>query len=184
VLDPLDDAYVEGLTAWIQAQVGADFYDIVECAFHFVQAGIDYAYDPAWYEYPKYPVETLVDEAGDCEDTAILYASLVRTLGRGALIVAVDTNHDGPVDHMITLVPVSQAYADATTCTHGCVNSFWTYGSQLYAFAETTGEPNLAGYYFELGCDPWGLTAVDFKIVWDVSRVTVSPKIEKWNPSP
>jgi PKD repeat protein len=184
VLDPLDDAYLKGLVDWIQTQVGTDFYTTAECAFNFVQAAIQYTYDRSGFEYPRYPVETLVDEAGDCEDTAILYASLVRTLGRGALIVAVDTNHDGHVDHMITLVPVSQAYADAITCTHGCVNSFWTYGTQLYAFAETTGEPDLAGYYFELGCDPWGLTAVDFKIVWDVSSVTVSPKVEKWSPSP
>ncbi len=183
VLDTLDDEYLESLTAWIQAQVGADYYDTVECAFNFVQAAIDYSYDPAWQEYPRYPIETLVDETGDCEDTAILYASLVRTLGAGAMIVAVDTDHDGTVDHMVTLVPVSQAYADATVCDHGCVSSFWTYGNRLYAFAETTGEPDLAGYYFALGCDPWGLTAIDFKIAWDVSSVEVEPKIEKWRPS-
>ncbi|MCK5213352.1 MAG: PKD domain-containing protein, partial [Dehalococcoidia bacterium] len=119
VLDPLDDVYLESLVDWIQTQVGTDFYATVECAFNFVQAAIDYAYDPAWYEYPRYPIETLVDETGDCEDTAILYASLVRTLGAGAMLVAVDTDHDGTADHMITLVPVSQAYADATTCDHG-----------------------------------------------------------------
>ncbi|MBU1050744.1 PKD domain-containing protein [Candidatus Bipolaricaulota bacterium] len=182
VLDPLDDDYLEGLVDWIRAEVGSDFYKIVECLFHFVQAAIDYAYDPLWYEYPRYPVETLVDETGDCEDTAILYASLVRTLGAGAMLVAVDTDHNGVPDHMITLVPVSQAYADATVCTNGCVNSFWTYGGQLYAFAETTGEPDLMGYYFELGCDPWGLTEIDFKITWDVSSIDVGPKIKRWDP--
>jgi PKD repeat protein len=184
VLDPLDDEYLESLVNWIQAEVGTDFYDTVECAFNFVQAAITYSYDPRWYEYPRYPIETLVDETGDCEDTAILYASLVRTLGAGAMLVAVDTNHDGTVDHMITLVPVSQAYADTVTCTHGCTSSFWTYGSQLYAFAETTGEPDLAGYYFQLGCDPWGLTAVDFKITWDVSSLTPRIMPQRWEPSP
>ena len=184
VLDPLDDAYLESLVNWIQTQVGTDFYDTVECAFNFVQAAIDYTFDPAWYEYPRYPVETLVDETGDCEDTAILYASLVRTLGAGAMLAAVDTDHNGVVDHMITLVPVSQAYADATTCANGCTNSFWTYGSQLYAFAETTGEPDIMGYYYELGCDPWGLTAIDFKITWDVSSLTPKTMLQKWEPSP
>lgn len=29
-------------------------------------------------EYPKYPIETLVDGSGDCEDTSILLASLLR----------------------------------------------------------------------------------------------------------
>ncbi len=181
VLDPLDDEYLESLVDWIQTQVGTDFYATVECAFNFVQAAIDYSYDRSGFEYPRYPIETLVDEIGDCEDTAILYASLVRTLGSGAMIVAVDTDHDGTADHMVTLVPVSQAYADATSCDHGCVSSFWTYGSQLYAFAETTGEPDLMGYYFALGCDPWGLTAIDFKITWDVSSITIAPKMEKWD---
>ncbi|MCK5826959.1 hypothetical protein KAH43_00430, partial [Candidatus Bipolaricaulota bacterium] len=125
---------------------------------------------------------TLVDGTGDCEDTAILYASRVRTLGAGAMLAAVDTDHDGIADHMITLVPVSQAYADDTTCNHGCVSSFWTYGDQLYAFAETTGEPDQMGYYFALGCDPWGLTEVDFRITWDVSSIDIEPKIEKWDP--
>ncbi|MCK5828552.1 PKD domain-containing protein, partial [Candidatus Bipolaricaulota bacterium] len=68
VLDPLDDEYLESLVDWIQAEVGTDFYDTVECAFNFVQGAIDYSYDPTWYEYPRYPIETLVDETGDCED--------------------------------------------------------------------------------------------------------------------
>ncbi len=183
VLDPLDDDYLDGLVDWIQAHVGTDFYRTVECAFNFVQAGIDYRYDPRWHEYPKYPLETLVDKGGDCEDTAILYASLVRTLGAGAMLAAVDTNGDDVVDHMVTLVPVSQADADSVVCDHGCGRSFWTYNGQLYAFAETTGEPGLSGYYFKLGCDPWGLTSVDFKITWDVSRVTVNPKFEQFERS-
>ena len=123
-----------------------------------------------------------VREGAQCEDTAILYASLIRTLGAGAILAAVDTDHDGTADYMITLVPVSQAYADAVTCEHGCVSSFWTYGGQLYAFAETMGEPDLMGYYFELGCDPWGLTQIDFKITWDIASVTVDPMIKKWTP--
>ncbi len=86
---------------------------MAECALAFVQATITYALDPGLFEYPRYPVETLVDLVGDCEDTAILYASLVRTLGQGALIVAVDTDRDGTADHMVTFVPVDQAYADA-----------------------------------------------------------------------
>jgi len=32
-------------------------------------------------EYPRYPLETLVDNGGDCEDTAILTAALVHEMG-------------------------------------------------------------------------------------------------------
>jgi PKD repeat protein len=183
VLDPLDDVFLGALMNWIQSQVGTDYYTAVECVFHFVQAAITYTLDPVFfYEYPKYPIETLVDEDGDCEDTAILYASLVRTLGAGAMIAAVDTSGNGSPDHMITLVPVSQSYADSVTCAQGHTKSFWMYGGQLYALAETTGSPDVLGYYLSLGCDPWGLGADDFKIVWDVSRVSMNPRVVRWSP--
>jgi hypothetical protein len=33
------------------------------------------------YEYPKYPIETLFDRGGDCEDTSILLAAILDRLG-------------------------------------------------------------------------------------------------------
>ncbi|UCF10601.1 MAG: PKD domain-containing protein [Candidatus Bipolaricaulota bacterium] len=180
VLDPLDDEVLEELTGWIHDRMGGALYPTLECAFNFVQAAVDYAYDRSGFEYPRYPLESLVDGVGDCEDTAILYASLVRTLGEGAMIVAVDTDGDGVADHMVALAPVDQDYADSVSCAFGCTKSFWTYGDQLYAFAETTGEPDLMGYYFALGCDPWGLEAYDFKMAWDVSSALSEPTFVKW----
>ena len=32
-------------------------------------------------EYPRYPMETVIDRGGDCEDTAILMAFLARRIG-------------------------------------------------------------------------------------------------------
>jgi hypothetical protein len=50
----------------------------------FTQACIRYALDaesaPA-AEWPRYPIETLMDEAGDCEDKAILAAAVLKRLG-------------------------------------------------------------------------------------------------------
>ncbi len=182
VLDPRDDAIMTEIAAWVRGQVGGDYHLTAECLFHFVQAAVAYTYDRPGFEYPKYPLETLVDETGDCEDTAILYAALVRTLGAGAKIAAVDTSGNGSPDHMITLVPVSQSYADSVTCPQGQAKSFWTYGGQLYALAETTGSPDVLGDYLSLGCDPWGLGADDFKIVWDVSRISMNPNVVRWSP--
>jgi PKD repeat protein len=176
VLDPLDDDLLRTLASAIVATSGSDYYQIVESALAFVQAVITYALDPGPFEYPRYPVETLVDLVGDCEDTAILYASLVRTLGQGALIVAVDTDKNGQADHMVTFVPVDQAYADAATCPQNCSPSFWEYGGRLYALAETA----VDGGYIPLGCDPWGLQAPDLKEVWDVSGVDLAPHAVKW----
>lgn len=52
-------------------------------------------------EYARYPVETLVDKTGDCEDTSILLAAILREMGYDVLIMRFDghvalgvANHD------------------------------------------------------------------------------------------
>jgi len=169
VLDPLDDEYLEEVTAEI-VRNSTEYHEQLENALFFVQNCMVYVYDPAWYEYPRYPVEMLVDLIGDCEDTAILYTSLVRTLGHGALMVAVDTDHNGYADHMIAWVPVQASFVAAHPD-----RSFWEYGGKTYAFAETAVE----GAYIPLGVDPWGLTAADIDTVYDVSSVDHAPKAER-----
>jgi PKD repeat protein len=130
VLDPLDDPYLETVTQEILQSTAGGYHAALENALFFVQKCIRYVYDPLWFEYPRYPVETLVDGIGDCEDTAILYASLVRTLGHGALIVIVDTDGDGSIDHMVAWVPVESSFVNAHPD-----RSFWDYHGETYAFA-------------------------------------------------
>ena len=167
VLDPLDDEDLEAITQEILGTSAGDYHGALENALFFVQNCIEYVYDPLWYEYPRYPIEVLVDEIGDCEDTAILYTSLVRTLGYGALMVSVDTSGDGQADHMVGWVPVQQSFVDAHPD-----RSFWEYGGKTYAFAETAVE----GGYLALGVDPWGLTEADVDTVYDVSNVDRTPQ--------
>jgi len=38
-------------------------------------------------EYPRYPVETLVDGGGDCEDSSILAAALLSEMGYGTILI-------------------------------------------------------------------------------------------------
>ncbi|MDA8083096.1 MAG: hypothetical protein M0024_05515 [Nitrospiraceae bacterium] len=54
-------------------------YEEVDFVLSFVQQIITYQSDEG--EYPKYPVETLVDAAGDCEDFSILGASILKLMG-------------------------------------------------------------------------------------------------------
>jgi len=168
VLDPLDDAYLETVTAEVLSTTTDDYHAALENALYFVQKCIRYVYDPLWFEYPRYPLETLVDGIGDCEDTAILYTSLVRTLGHGALMVVVDANKDGTVDHMVAWVPVEQSFIDQHPD-----RSFWDYGGRTYAFAETAVE----GGYLPLGVDPWGLTEAQVDTIYDVSSVDHHPQV-------
>ena len=168
VLNPLDDALMES----IAASLTLDCYDqTVNNALAFVQTCIRYQSDPGMFEYPRFPAETLVDEAGDCEDSAILYASIIRTLGYGALLVSVDTNDDGTADHMVVFVPVGDSYD---------VPSLWEYGGRLYALAETAVE----GGTLPVGTDPWGLDPGDMQQAWDVARVDTSPRMVQRAPRP
>ena len=57
--------------------------EVILEAIRFVQS-IPYAYDidsTGEEEFQKYPVETLFDHEGDCEDTSLLLAGLLRELG-------------------------------------------------------------------------------------------------------
>lgn len=73
----------------------------------FVQGlvqGIRYAKDEAtgWTEYPKYPLEMIVDQQGDCDDAAIATAALLDALGFDAWFV----RWRGPtIGHLSTAVP-------------------------------------------------------------------------------
>jgi len=174
VLDPLDDSYLETVTQEILQTTAGDYHAALENALFFVQNCIRYVYDPLWFEYPRYPIETLVDGTGDCEDTAILYTSLVRTLGHGALMVIVDTDGDGSIDHMVAWVPVEPSFVNAHPD-----RSFWDYHGETYAFAETAVE----GGYLPLGVDPWGLTPGQIDTIYDVSRVDRTPRVVRRAPA-
>ena len=65
-------------------------YDVI----HFVQA-IPYKYDiesTGQEDFPKYPLETLYDGCGDCEDMSILLAAALREMNYGVCLFVYD-NH-------------------------------------------------------------------------------------------
>lgn len=62
-------------------------YEEISLALSFVQS-IPYSLDEestGQSEYWRYPIETLYDETGDCEDTTILAAALLRRLGHSVV---------------------------------------------------------------------------------------------------
>ena len=62
--------------------------DPLEYTIRFVQS-ISYKKDISmgYDEYPKYPIETLYEGDGDCEDSSILLASILESLGYDVLLV-------------------------------------------------------------------------------------------------
>lgn len=93
-----DDEYLALLTQkFVDAGDESGFEDIdtIYLIITFVQS-LNYMsdYETTGYdEYPKYPLETLYDKGGDCEDMSILLASLLTELGYGTALICFD-------DHM------------------------------------------------------------------------------------
>jgi len=162
VLDPLDDPTLEDLAAALWDRAGGDSDAFVDLVLSFVQAAINYAVDPPNAEWPLYPLETLYDKAGDCEDTSILFVSLLRAKGLASRLATVDTDADGYPDHILTFVPISPEDAAGLTCSSGQSLTVLEIEEELYALAETA----CAAGTLDLGCDPWGLQADDVDTSW------------------
>jgi len=122
--DPYIDMLVEKITTAAQ-QEGYNEYQTVDFAAAFVQS-LPYTVDSVttgYDEYPRYPIETLVDGGGDCEDTSILLASLIDKLGYGGVLIELP-NHLG----------VGVKGGD------NIYGSYWLYEGNKYYYIETTGE--------------------------------------------
>lgn len=123
------DSYIQTLAKELNstsAKQGYNSYDEVSFILAFVQS-LPYTSDnvtEGYNEYPRFPIETLVDGGGDCEDTSILFASLTLILGYGTVYI-------NPPDHYAVGV-----LGDSLQGT------YWVYpqdSNNTYYCCETTG---------------------------------------------
>ena len=157
--DPLDDPTLADIADDLWALAGGDEAAFVECVLAMIQTGIDYRVDPAGSEWPLYPLETLIDSVGDCEDVAILLVSLLRARGIPCQLAFVDTDGDGSPDHVLTLVPADLDY-EPGACG---------FGSPVFELPEgryTVAEAAVAVGNLPVGCDPWDLDEQDMIQRW------------------
>jgi len=82
-------------------------------------------------EYPRYPIETLVDQTGDCEDTSALLISLVEILGFNASIILIPEAWEG-YGHAAVGINVTGATGVHYILNEGKSNEI------SYYYAETT----------------------------------------------
>ena len=128
VTHPVDDPYIDMLVEKITnaAQTkGFTVAQTVEFAAAFVQS-LPYTVDSVttpYDEYPRYPLETLKDNGGDCEDTSILLASIVDKMGYGTVLIRFPT-HIGVGVKGGENIP----------------GDYWEYEGNKYYYIETTGE--------------------------------------------
>ena len=124
ILHPLDDMYVKALVYEfnvIQVDEGLSEENKTSLVFSFIQS-MEYALDvetKAQTEYPRFPVETLVDGGGDCEDTGILMASLLNAMGYNVSLILMP-------DHLAVGVALN------ATGVH------WVHDNVTYYYLETT----------------------------------------------
>ena len=128
------DTYVENLAQKLNqtgTKLGYSSYDEINFVLAFVQS-IPYKTDnesTPYQVYPRFPVETLVDDVGDCKSHSVLFATLTLDMGFGTVYI-------NPPDHLAVGV-----LGDNLDGTH------WTYNGGDYYYCETTGVGFKIGQY-------------------------------------
>lgn len=160
VSDPLDDPTLEDYADALWDRVGQNDESFILEALSFVQGAIQYQADPVGVEHPLYPLETLADGQGDCEDTAILLVSLLRARGIPSKLAFVDTDNDRTPDHVLVFVAASPSLVADLECVGDATTFQWD--GRTYALAETAVDLGV----HPLGCDPWNLDEEDLAELW------------------
>jgi|GEM_PF-3158728 hypothetical protein len=94
-------------------------WDRVRYVLSFVQ-NIRYT-DDVGGEYPRFPIETLIDGTGDCEDTAILLAAILDSWGLDCVLLS-------PAGHMALGLAVN-----------GMEGTSYSLNGKKYYYVETSG---------------------------------------------
>jgi predicted transglutaminase-like cysteine proteinase len=92
---------------------GFDEVKKINFILRFVQEIISYKSDSSTKneeEYWRYPVETLVDGKGDCEDSAVLFASITKVLGfdTALLLYILDEDESKQIGHLAAGISISE----------------------------------------------------------------------------
>jgi len=141
VNDPYDDYYITDMVQIfnkVAIEEGYSESEKVNFVIAFVQS-LPYTVDSSttdWDEYPKYPLETLFERGGDCEDTSILVAALLDRLGYDTCLLLLSHENHCAVGVSIT----------------GTYGSYYEHDGKKYYYLETTGDG------FEIGDMPSGFT--------------------------
>lgn len=115
---------ISNLFLTIQDECNFSTLQLVNEVAHFVHTLCTYETDKDYngtIEYPKYLIETLIDERGDCEDTTIFIASIVKEMGFDTVFFLYD-------DHIMVGVLGGE----------GVTGDYVTIGDKKYFCLETT----------------------------------------------
>lgn len=142
-----DDGYVRQLAQQFDVLgAGMDRLGKANLLLSYVQA-IPYMYDSDLNgrdEYWKFPLETIIDGAGDCEDTSILFCAVAKAMGYDTALMTLYAStvpgSIGAQNHCVSLVSVEGETG---------YGAYTTVGDVGYYFCETTSMGHA------VGSNPW-----------------------------
>lgn len=121
-IDKIDTESVRDLAIELTEGATSD-KKAVTAIFEYVRDTISYVSDPRVtemdFDYIQSPTQTIEREAGDCDDHAVLLASLLEAVGYRTTICFVDTDEKAPLEpnHMNIMVTVGATdYTLEATC--------------------------------------------------------------------
>ncbi len=131
--DENDREIVDNLSHTLAGQaetLGLDEYETIHFIAAFVQhlAYTTDAETTGFDDYARYPIETLVEEGGDCEDTAILLGKIMVALDYDVVLVRLPA-------HIALGVLEGEKFA----------GTYYPYKDKHYFYLETTGEAGRIG---------------------------------------
>lgn len=165
------DKYVVELASMIVEKTeGLSEYDRINVLLAFTQY-IEYKYDSdsvGQAEYWKYPVETLYENNGDCEDTSILFAAIGKAMKYDTAVMLFEGHATGAINYR-ELKLADNEYSISKTnygsmffpsyvhyITYKNMSQYlYVYNNQGYLYCETTTPNNGSGLNFTVGIDPY-----------------------------
>jgi len=153
VTHPYDDEYIKTIIEkfnFIAIDKKYTEEEKINLVISFVQS-LPYTSDEVttpYDEYPRYPLETLVDQGGDCEDTSILVAAFLDKLNYDVILL-------GFPDHMAAGVSID---------TYGY---YWTFNDKDYFYLETTSKG------WEIGEIPPEFSAYEYADTYPLNPVPI-----------
>ncbi|MGD1060154.1 MAG: transglutaminase-like domain-containing protein [Methanomassiliicoccales archaeon] len=132
-----NDPLVVEIADQLKDLAGNESYNTAQFVLSFVQ-NVPYGTDEnttGFANYPRYPVETLVDGVGDCKDHSTLYVSLMESQAVNAsMVLFLLTPRTGDVGHMAAGIYLT-----------GHSGTYFEYDGRDYFYCETTAPGWLIG---------------------------------------
>jgi len=144
-----NDTYVKKLSYIldnISKENGWDSLTEANFILTFVQ-NIPYVSDyssTGFMDYYKFPLETLVEGGGDCEDKSLLLATILTILGYDVILFAMEIEYKGLYGHVAVGLNVEKKSGPFAIY----LNDYYSYEEKDYYYMESTGEESL---YLEQG---------------------------------